>query len=255
MAATSRYVKPLIRRLRSAVPALRMRLFGGERQLLRNAGSSANFRNWRRADVTLLRFASGSAMTKVKRHRPKSVISGQALRPAISYGKPGDTLGHPMIRIGTAATDQANRLRVFIAPNVRRRCRSKCFLPPISKDKRGSVRQRGPKSAHAGDRPHRGATYRRASLLIGGKKHLLGSINHRRSPGRHLKCECPEQQTLTYFLYKSTIAGMRTPPEDMPQPVRQNADDTMLVMRRRRMWTRELRIRLTNRDKSSWYGF
>jgi hypothetical protein len=62
-----------------------------------------------------------------------------------------------MIRIGTAATDQGNRICIFIAPNVLRLCRSKCFLPPISKDKRGSVRQSGPRAriqaiGYTGDR-------------------------------------------------------------------------------------------------------
>jgi len=36
---------------------------------------------------------------------------------------------------------QGNRTCIFIAPNVLWLHRSKCFLPPISKDKRGSVRQ------------------------------------------------------------------------------------------------------------------
>jgi hypothetical protein len=62
-----------------------------------------------------------------------------------------------MIRIGTAATDRGNRICIFIAPNVLRLCRSKCFLPPISKDKRGSVRQSGPRAriqaiGYTGDR-------------------------------------------------------------------------------------------------------
>jgi hypothetical protein len=101
-------------------------------------------RHGSRADVTLPRFASGSAITMGKRHRPEASMSGRVLLPTIPYGKPGATHGHPMIRIGTAATDQANR--ICIAPNVLWLCRSKCFLPPISKDKRGSVRQRGPRA-------------------------------------------------------------------------------------------------------------
>ncbi|HEX3767792.1 MAG TPA: hypothetical protein VHT72_05410 [Puia sp.] len=40
-----------------------------------------------------------------KRHRPESVISGRAIRPAISYGKPGATHAHPMTRIGTTPTN------------------------------------------------------------------------------------------------------------------------------------------------------
>jgi hypothetical protein len=104
------------------------------------------FRDGRRADVTLPWFDSGGAMTKGTRHRPEAVISGRVLRPEIPYGKPGATHGHPMIRIGTAATDQGNRICIFIAPNVLWLCRSKCFLPPISKDKRGSVRHRGPRA-------------------------------------------------------------------------------------------------------------
>jgi hypothetical protein len=40
------------------------------------------------------------------------------------------------------AMEQGNRTCIFIAPNVRWLCRSKCFLPPISSDKRGSVLKR-----------------------------------------------------------------------------------------------------------------
>ena len=43
--------------------------------------------------------------TMGKRHRPEAVISGRAIRPAISQGKPGATHVHPMTRIGTTSTN------------------------------------------------------------------------------------------------------------------------------------------------------
>ena len=98
----------------------------------------------RRAGVTLPQFVSGRTMTKGKRHRPEAVMSGRVLRPGGTVRKPGASHGRKMIRIETAATDQANRIRIFNAPNVRWRCRSKCFLPPIRNDKRGSVRPNQP---------------------------------------------------------------------------------------------------------------
>jgi len=66
--------------------------------------------------------------------------------------------------------------------------------------------------------------HRRSPALIGGKKILLWSIHDQRSPGQRLKCNRPEPQVLTYFLYKPIIPGMETsspPPQavDLSTPL------------------------------------
>jgi hypothetical protein len=81
----------------------------GECPLRRRRPGRLGDERGRRADVTLLQFVSGRAMTKGKPHRPEAVMSGRAFRPAI----PRQNRVPPMFTQGTRTGTTAGILDFF----------------------------------------------------------------------------------------------------------------------------------------------